>query len=345
MVLLAAFVVITGHMAMYFIMFVDPWQRSRDSGYFKSWLKDTEYGFYHKLLGPTRKRRPVHRKHKRLRALRICSAIACAAACQNTSACKRYQKDQLSFDSDSTLLRIDNHASRSITNCIKDVISLQHDKRCRINGIGGDIDGTKCTLSWKIEDDDGEIKTIVLPDSIYAPKSPSKILSPQHWAQVAKDNKPEPKGTWCATYDDAIILYWDQRKFKRTVPLDPGSTNTGCIYTAPGYRAFQAFLEEANLKEDEMICYNANLFSDAENEVDDENFDDDKFDEDSQDEESNAQRDNPLQTTFDLNGPSTQQEGEPVHIVEDEETTKYHDVSAEFLKWHHHLGHVSPKKI
>ena len=47
MVLLAAFVVITGHMATHFIMFVDPWQRLRDSGYFKSWLKDTEYGFYH----------------------------------------------------------------------------------------------------------------------------------------------------------------------------------------------------------------------------------------------------------------------------------------------------------
>ena len=32
--------------------------------------------------------------------------------------------------------------------------------------------------------------------------------------QTAKDNKPNPRGTWCATYDDEIVLWWNQRKYK-----------------------------------------------------------------------------------------------------------------------------------
>ena len=52
---------------------------------------------------------------------------------------------------------------------------------------------------------------------------------------MANDNYPAKRGTWCATYDDAIELQWDQRQFTRTIPLDPGS-NIATIYSAPGFR-------------------------------------------------------------------------------------------------------------
>ena len=62
---------------------------------------------------------------------------------------------------------------------------------------------------------------ITLPNSYYVPGALSHILSPQHWLQTAKDNKPDPRGTWCATYDDEIVLWWNQRKYKRSYPIDP----------------------------------------------------------------------------------------------------------------------------
>jgi hypothetical protein len=35
------------------------------------------------------------------------------------------------------------------------------------------------------------------------------------------------------TYDDCIEMFWEQRRYKRTVQLDP-ITNTGTIYGSPG---------------------------------------------------------------------------------------------------------------
>jgi hypothetical protein len=61
-----------------------------------------------------------------------------------------------------------------------------------------------------IEDDNGVPHDIVAPNSFYVPNCPSQLLSPQHWAQKAKDNHPKRHGTWCATYDDEIILEWHQ---------------------------------------------------------------------------------------------------------------------------------------
>ena len=46
---------------------------------------------------------------------------------------------------------------------------------------------------------------------------------------------------------------------------------------------------------------------------------------------------------FDLDG-QTQDQQLPT-IIEDEEDVLPQDASAEFLRWHHKLGHISPKKI
>ena len=73
----------------------------------------------------------------------------------------------------------------------------------------------------------------------YVPSSPMYLLSPQHWNQVMQDHVPDEEGTWCATYSRSVALYWNQRKFKRTIPINnrtnipvsmssAGATNARC---------------------------------------------------------------------------------------------------------------------
>ena len=75
-------------------------------------------------------------------------------------------------------------------------------------------------IQWSIEDDNGVSHPVVILNSFLIPNAPSKLLLPQHWAQMVKDNKPRPQGTWCSVYDDVIILEWGQRKNKQTLKLD-----------------------------------------------------------------------------------------------------------------------------
>jgi hypothetical protein len=95
------------------------------------------------------------------------------------------------------------------------------------------------TVSWDILDDHGARHTILLPNTYYVPHSPHRLLSPQHWAQVAKDDFPHKDGTWSATYKDAIVMTWNQGGSRRTIPLNVES-NVGIFYTAPSNHSFTA---------------------------------------------------------------------------------------------------------
>ena len=92
---------------------------------------------------------------------------------------------------------------------------------------------------------------------------PRRLLSPQHWSQIPKDDLPQPKVTWCATYDDSVVLEWQQRKYRRTVPLDPG-TNVATFRSAPGYNHFKAFVSKLNNPHEELIVCDSRLVSDDE---------------------------------------------------------------------------------
>ena len=119
----------------------------------------------------------------------------------------------------------------------------------------------RCNLQWDIEDDERVSQKITLPNSLYSPEAPFRLLSTQHWSQIAKDDLPQPKGTWCATYDNSVVLEWQQRKYCRTVPLDPG-TNVATFSSAPGYNRFKAFVSELNNPHEELIACNYRLVSD-----------------------------------------------------------------------------------
>ena len=130
------------------------------------------------------------------------------------------------FDSDSFRIGVDNQSSFSISNNLDDFITPPSPINAKLLGINGvsAILG-RGTVRWHIDDDDGRTHPITLPNTLYVPSSPMCLLSPQHWAQVMKDHLPEAEGTWCATYSRSVILYWDQRKYKRTIAISP-RTNT-----------------------------------------------------------------------------------------------------------------------
>jgi hypothetical protein len=100
----------------------------------------------------------------------------------------------------------------------------------RIYGTNGVPTGTLMgTVEWEVEDDQGRMHKIRLPNTIYSSGTRNRLLSPQHWAQGANDRYPIRYGTWCATYDDRIELYWDQRRYKRTVYLLEEGSNVGVL--------------------------------------------------------------------------------------------------------------------
>jgi hypothetical protein len=98
----------------------------------------------------------------------------------------------------------------------------------RIKGFNGNTTKTKVgTVRWRIHDDEGRIHSILLPNTYYSPHSESRLLSPQHWAQIAKNGR----GTKCTTYHDAIIMECDNQNFIRTIPINRKTRNVGIITT------------------------------------------------------------------------------------------------------------------
>jgi hypothetical protein len=156
---------------------------------------------------------------------------------------------------------------------------------------------------------------------------------------VAKDNKPSPNGTWCATFADKVILYWDQCKYQRTILLDQQGSNVATIRSAPGYDAYTTFCNENDQHDDNnTLCYDVNMVSDIEsdNEVDSNN-----------DDSNNVYiRTTPLTTDYSLSNNSTKHASTTsnaittsdmltTHVIEDEEDRQTNNHSAEFLHWHH----------
>ena len=97
------------------------------------------------------------------------------------------------------------------------------------------------TVLWKIEDDTGKVHSININDTYYMTGMPNRILSPQHFAQAANDHHPQPEGMGLITNSKNITLFWGQRRYTKTIPLDK-SLNIGLTWTAPGSEAFAAYL-------------------------------------------------------------------------------------------------------
>lgn len=260
------------------------------------------------------------------------------------------QVQRTHFDTDSHIIRVDNCATTSISSHIEDFIDAPLPVKKRVKGLNGTVDGVMMgTIKWCIEDDDGKVHSIILPHSLYIKNATSRLLSPQHWAQVANDCTPSPNGTWCATYADKVVLYWDQQQYQRTIVLDRQGTNVPTIRSAPGFNTYSVFCDEYDQHDDKKaLCYDVNMISDVESDNDVDSINDDS--------NETYIRTTPLTTNYSLSNTGANASATKgsiidtsdmliTHVIDDEEERQTTNHSAEFLKWHHRLGHISPKKI
>jgi hypothetical protein len=106
--------------------------------------------------------------------------------------------------------------------------------RGQVDGIGDglDIQG-EGTLKFSIEDDEGRVHNIKIPNSLYLPKLRQCLLLPQHWTQEAGDGQ-----TWMGKFAHKCMLNW--KRGKKTAPFNL-TTNTPIFFTAPSSRACHTF--------------------------------------------------------------------------------------------------------
>lgn len=147
------------------------------------------------------------------------------------------------------------------------------------------------------------------------------ILSPQHWAQEARDHFPLDNGTFAVTQANAEILYWHQKKYKRTIPLDK-ATYTPRFRSAPGaskYRAFEAVFEKVHDQKRYVCCRTVHR---------------------------NPLRPQLIQTPEDRfaenNIAQYASKSKQMKMVQDDiELTDRDNLQSELLQWHNCLGHLS----
>ena len=144
------------------------------------------------------------------------------------------------FDSDSYDIFVDNCCSKSITNCLDDFLEPPRPSNLLIKGFNGATATTKVgTVQWPLQDDEGRVHKITLPHTYYSKHAEHRLLSPQHWAQVANQGR----GTRCITYHDSILLIWGKGKYRKTVPLSP--SNVGVMSTPPGMQSYLHICQKA----------------------------------------------------------------------------------------------------
>ena len=147
-----------------------------------------------------------------------------------------------SFDSDSHPLMFDDGASPSFTNDLQDLLMKPSLIMQKVKGISGSAKGMYCgTVKWKIEDDNNFIQTLTIPNIYYIANAPTMILSPQHFVQQMQDHKPHVEGTGCTTMSTTIVLFWNQRKFTKTVKLNP-RLHIAMTNTAPGIKQYKSYI-------------------------------------------------------------------------------------------------------
>ena len=134
---------------------------------------------------------------------------------------------------------------------------------CRLDPLDGLAIKGKGTFKFSIQDDNGKIHTIKIPNSLYLPGLKQCLLSPQHWAQEAGD-----RNTWMRNFMRERVLNWHGGG-KKTVLFDP-STNTPIFATTPSSRAYCAFattfeaLEAPYYQKETVLQYHGRYLMDHE---------------------------------------------------------------------------------
>jgi len=155
--------------------------------------------------------------------------------------------DQIgAFDTDSHLVGMDNHASGCITHVRSDIPGKIVECNKVIKGYGGakQFRIWRSTIHWNIEDDDGNVHKMIIPDGYYIPNGRCRLWSPQHWAQGQNKSKKHGKldcGEITRAYSCTMFCHDKNRRFQKTIPIDPTSRNVPTFRLAAGYQDFHAY--------------------------------------------------------------------------------------------------------
>jgi len=200
---------------------------------------------------------------------------------------------------------------------LKDYIEPPIKSKVKIRGYNGSTNSTRVgTVKWKIKDDNGKVHNFILPNIFYSSSVETRLLSPQHLAQV----RNKGRDTYCLTYHDAVIMRWNKDKYQITAPLDNRKhSNVGVIRSAPGIKNYLTSCEAYD-HEHATLAYPATINIDEEAGI-------------------NQQAPN------DQMREPTSHEIEPLlhdedTSVEDEYPT-YSQDSQEYMHWHYRLNHPS----
>jgi hypothetical protein len=96
-----------------------------------------------------------------------------------------------------------------------------------------------------LDDDKGQTHELRIKNAYYVPESKIRLLSPQHWAQTSNDNHPNKNGTWCGTYEDRVVLHWNQEHSKKTILFNRSTNNVATMWTTPNNKGYISFVHKA----------------------------------------------------------------------------------------------------
>ena len=274
--------------------------------------------------------------------------MAAIIAMSGTTDAQKSEAECGPFDSDSAMVGIDNRCSGCITHVRTDIPGELTPCNRVIKGFGGTrtTNVWQGTIHWSWDDDQGQTHKMVIPNAYYVPEGKVRLLSPQHWAQTRRKSKDKRSGTGEETTGNRIRLFWDDRKFCRTVPLDKESNNVATFRLSPGYQHFAAYCAETGMDPDE---YDNNPIT-VDEVVHETNNEPIRFPEgvaqpEGDDETWPANEDKCEPREFDLNGPDVDDDVDLPKIIPDEEDRLPETLSAELLRLHYDFGHVSFKRL
>jgi hypothetical protein len=113
------------------------------------------------------------------------------------------------FDSDSFRIGVDNLCTRTLSGNKDHFEDLKLYKGQKVKGIAGGLEiADEGMFVFRIQSDDGQIDTIKIPRSFYMPGLKLPLLSPQHWAETAKDDMPIKFGTKIEADEEGCTLLW-----------------------------------------------------------------------------------------------------------------------------------------
>lgn len=149
-----------------------------------------------------------------------------------------------------------------MTNSIKHFVGNARPVSKQVTGLGAGMMVTlEGTVRWSWEDDRGTVHSMDIPNTLYCAELTFCLLLPQHLATEQQDKSPVARGTWFATYADAMVLQWGRRQYQRTIPLSSTSAFVGIMKSAPGYWKSTTFLNLCALSLPSMsMCFPAPLF-------------------------------------------------------------------------------------